>query len=184
MITKLLSEKGFTLIELMVVLAIVSIMMAIMIPNVSGYMSSLTINSAAEGLATDLRSARQLAISKNVKTVITINLLTRQYATYRTAMTGEVLAGTPVSPDGTNNYYPVTMRQLSENSTIGYQTLPIAASSQYVIFNSDGSSTGGTIYLMPDREFLQGVKQKMKQITVMNSTGHIRVSTWLGGKWQ
>lgn len=87
------SVKGFTLVELMVVLAIASIMLAMMLPNVSGYMSSLEINAAAEELATDLRSARQLAISKNVKTAIVIDINARQYALYRMPMPGKPWQG-------------------------------------------------------------------------------------------
>lgn len=177
------SVKGFTLVELMVVLAIASIMLAMMLPNVSGYMSSLEINAAAEELATDLRSARQLAISKNVKTAIVIDINARQYALYRMPMPGEALAG-PTWSDGTNNYFPVTTRSLSGNGTIGYQSIPNAASSLSVIFNSDGSSGGGTLYLMPDKEHAQGVQQKMKQIQSMASTGRVRVLTWQGGVWK
>ncbi len=183
MVTNTFSKNGFTLIELMVVLAIISIMFAIMIPNVSGYMSSLEINAAADELATDLRSARQLAISKNVKTVIIINVNARQYSLYRMPMPGETLSG-PGWSDGTNNYFPVTVRSLSGNGTIGYQTIPNAVSSPFVIFNSDGSSSGGTLYLMPDKEHSQGVQQKMKQILAMASTGHVRVLTWQGGAWK
>lgn len=172
--------KGFTLVELMVVVAIAAIMFAMMLPNVSGYMSSLEINAAAEELATDLRSARQLAISKNVKSAVVINVNARQYSLYRMPMPGEPLAG-PTWSDGTNNYFPVTTRSLSGNGTIGYQSIPNASSSAYILFNSDGSSSGGTLYLMPDKEYSQGVQQKKKQILAMASTGHIRVLTWQGG---
>jgi len=58
-------NQGFTLIELVVVLAILGIMVAIAVPNFKQYMFQRRLNGAARQIMSDLMSARMKAITLN-----------------------------------------------------------------------------------------------------------------------
>lgn len=58
-------NKGFTLIEIMIVIVIMGIMAAIATPNLMSYMSRLRLNGAARQVMTDLMLARGKAVSEN-----------------------------------------------------------------------------------------------------------------------
>ena len=58
-------RKGFTLLELLVVLVIISIMAAFVGPRIAGSMSSLTLKTAAKKVAASLRYARSQATSES-----------------------------------------------------------------------------------------------------------------------
>jgi prepilin-type N-terminal cleavage/methylation domain-containing protein len=61
--TKRNLEKGVTLIELMVVLAIIAIMGLFMTPNLGEWVQNYRIKQAARNLAADLQAAKMQAIS-------------------------------------------------------------------------------------------------------------------------
>jgi len=58
-------RKGFTLLELLIVLVIISIMAAFVGPRIAGSMSNLTLKTAAKKVASSLRYARSQATSES-----------------------------------------------------------------------------------------------------------------------
>ena len=59
--------SGFTLMELIVAIAIASTVMGVAIPSFLSWLPTLRLSSAARQVATDLQVARMKAISQNVK---------------------------------------------------------------------------------------------------------------------
>jgi type II secretion system protein H len=67
-----MKSKGFTLIELMIVIVVMVIMAAIATPSYKSYMARSRLNGAANQLLRDLMSARLLAISQNNNVIVQI----------------------------------------------------------------------------------------------------------------
>jgi len=69
------SENGLTLLELLTVIAIISIMVTIAVPNYMEWVRSSRLKSAAQTLMTDLSLTRMYAIKANDPTKIGVKIL-------------------------------------------------------------------------------------------------------------
>lgn len=58
-------NRGFTLVEMMIVVAVLAILAAIAAPNLKTYMAQRRVNGAARLVMTDLMEARMKAVSQN-----------------------------------------------------------------------------------------------------------------------
>ena len=59
-------ERGYSLVEMLVVLAIIVIMSAVALPSIGQYIRNYRINGAANKIAAQIQTARSKAIMKNV----------------------------------------------------------------------------------------------------------------------
>ena len=64
------NHKGFTLLELMITLAIVAIVMAIAVPNMSQFVKNDRLTSYTNALISDLMLARGKAVQRNQPTIV------------------------------------------------------------------------------------------------------------------
>jgi len=72
--------RGFTLLELLVVLLIVSLLVTLVPPLFSGAVPGARLKAAARDLAVSLRLARNQSITRNMETQVTLDLESPAYA--------------------------------------------------------------------------------------------------------
>jgi len=123
--------RGFTLVELLVVMVIASLAMALVLPSLSGARTRLELNSATRQLSAALRHARSQAIARHADVALVLNVEDRSYR-YSDEPARYAL------PDTLN------LKLLTSQSEL------VGSDSGAIRFFPDGSSTGGRIVLLAD----------------------------------
>ncbi|HEY3346277.1 MAG TPA: GspH/FimT family pseudopilin [Nitrospirota bacterium] len=163
------SEKGFTIIELMIVLAIGSIIMGMGITSYIKILPHLHLKTATRDVASILRLARSNAISDNKSTTISVsgNALAFNGKTYGTDWVDVEI------------YYP--------SVTDSYPNLSMISGKRAVTFLSDGTTTIDTAAGIKDGEavYLKNIKETGEKIrvTIDGRTGIVKSQKWIGSAW-
>ena len=122
------STRGFSLLEMMIVMVIAGLMLTLVPPLFTGAVSGTQLKGAARNLAISLRETRNLAVIRNTRQRVLLDLETGHYR---------------VSDDKS--------RPLPDGVEMSVQTVPGMGderTAQHVVrFYPDGSSSGETIIL-------------------------------------
>ena len=150
-----MNKKGFTLIELIVVLVIIAITAALIAPNIGGWLPRYRLRSATRDIVSTMRDAQMKAVSKRLQYQVDFNVGTNSYILRYTS-------GGLVFNDGS--------AQTAPSGITVNNTLP----SGIALFNSDSTcpNGGGSITLSYQRG---GVIQDQKRILLNAATGRARI---------
>ena len=141
---KIFNKTGFTLIEMMIVMAIMGILSAIAAPNFMNYMAERRLNGAARMVMSDLMAARQKAVSTNQQVKVSF-VSNHAYEIWNDANNDQTVADHE-GDDLAKNIYP------------DYYDVTISASDP--IFTPMGTSTNGTTVTL--RSTRTGVSKYVK----------------------
>ena len=153
-------RKGTTLIELMIICAIISVLSAMAIPSWLEYMPKLRAKTAVRAAVSALREARSLAITEKTRFGVYFDSNNKNF----------VLFADMVNP-GSGTYDTgdsvVTRTDLGSNVTLGGTTLPGST----VVFDMNGSaSQSGTV------TFTTSDSQLSYTVDILAATGRIKMT--------
>jgi len=177
-------QAGFTMVELMIVIAVIAILTAIAVPNIINSLPNYRLKAAARDLYSNMQQAKMKAIKENKDWAIVFDSANNRY--YICSDKG---ADNSWSATGDNSI-TTTINLLNYKNGIGYghgsatsavgssfESDNITYNSNVVVFNPRGSSNAGYVYIDHQTHtatFAVG--------TV--SSGAIRLLKWRGNKWQ
>ena len=141
--------KGFTLLEVLIVIAILGIMASISFAFFKTFSPALKLSSSTRDLATDLRYTQQLAVTEQVNYGVSFSLTTNEYRIIKYGATAQEILRKSL-PDG-----------ISFQEIIGF-------ANKEAIFNPYGAvQQAGDIFLI-------NTENKMKTIRVRPS-GFVKI---------
>ncbi|GER92316.1 hypothetical protein A45J_0031 [hot springs metagenome] len=142
---KRIGQKGYSLVEALVVIAIIAIVAAIAIPNLQRYAANSRLKNAARDIMGDIFLCRERAISENVQYRIQFNITNNSY-------TIEQPAGTVIQTKSPSSFAD-DIRLIQNIPTACYAGASTTFNVTTVDFQTRGTMnpTTGTILLTNNR---------------------------------
>lgn len=159
--------RGFTLLEVLIVLVIVTLIIGIAIPNFRGAFEQSKLETATRSLATTFGTAQHLSVIHRLMFQIKFDVSNQEY---------QIVPDTGFLQENEDLPNFARRRKLPDGVRFGTIELDTPAISEsgnnleYLAFYPNGSSDGATITLYDDSGAIMTLK-------VMKATGLIKVST-------
>lgn len=160
------NQNGFTIIELVVTLAIFGIMLAIALPSFLSYLPTMRLKGAARDISSTLQSARMEAVSRNTNCNVSFDINNKSYTVSCTNI------ATTLSTDISFGW------GTDVNKDIGGGSLPsdgVALTNDTCYFTSRGTVNAGSIYIKNTKN--------QSYVVVISSGGRIDIRRWNGTTW-
>jgi len=187
-------EKGFTIVEVCIVIAVIGVLAAFAIPNFLNWLPKMRVNSAARDLVSEMQLTRMQAVSERNNYVITFNIGSNQYSIYDDddndfatagAESGELVKTVNIGTDNPGvqfGYISGTQKPTGGSITtavaFGSTSSPIRET-----FKPNGAaSLSGSVYLIPTKDIAAGKTERQRAITVI-LTGRIKLWRYDGSSW-
>lgn len=171
-----IANNGFTLIETVVVVAIIAILLAIAIPAILTWLPNYRLKSAAQNLYSDMQLAKMQAVKSNTTKTVVFKESEKKYE----------------KPDGTSVFFEETYNKdvwygngnatkEVDGGSFGGDPITYAGPDDRVVFNSRGmtNNTGnggsGFVYLTNKKGTAYAVGSR--------SSGVILLKKWNGTNW-
>lgn len=156
------NQKGFSLMEMVIVAVVIGLMAALAVPSFLNYTSKLQAKSTARDVVSVLRLARSRAIAERVQYGVYFNAGARQYTFFKDVANPTSFLYEPLAGDST-----ISQVDLDQDVNYGTNTL----TSTTVVFTTAGAaSTSGYLRILP------ASGGDTYNIDVLASTGRIKLT--------
>jgi prepilin-type N-terminal cleavage/methylation domain-containing protein len=168
-------EKGVTLIELVVVMAIIAIMALFMTPSLGEWVQNYRIKQAARNLASDLQSAKMQAI--NIHKYCTVVFNANGYVIFPDYDNDMVLDSGSETTDiyktvvFSTEYKTVTFDNSKTGNGIDFTNNMVAFDSRGLSRDNTGRFVGGTVFLI-------NTKNNQARSVTVSSTGAVIIAEY------
>jgi prepilin-type N-terminal cleavage/methylation domain-containing protein len=149
-----MNRRGFTLIELVVVMVIIAIGALLLVPNLGAWLPNFRLRGATRDIVSTMRVAQMKAVSNN--TQYRVNLDDAEIGVARSYVLQRHSGGVWMN-DG-------ALQTLPDGITMDTEQLPAAR----VVFNPNSTSSAGSVTL-------QNRNGMLRKITIAPATGRIRI---------
>jgi type IV fimbrial biogenesis protein FimT len=137
-------QKGYSLVEALVVIAIIAIVAAIAIPQLQSYATNSRLKSAARDIMGDFFICKERAVSENRQYRISFNVGANNYTIDQCNATGSSCAAYTViqtkTPTTFGNDIRITSAAFGANAAISFQVRGTSESGNVVLTNSRNST--------------------------------------------
>lgn len=193
------TSKGFTLIEIMLVLALIAILSSIAMPSLRGFAASTRLKSTAHAIRDMLNFARDMAITERAAYLVVFDLTTNRYWLASSETFNLADPSTPVTASP-SSLQPTQQPTADQGTTALQQTSPLRTNAILGIPQKPGHNvslarmitnhnfqtvqidTGvDYIYFSPTGSsedtvlYIQDRRDQAMSITVENATGRVRL---------
>jgi type II secretion system protein H len=174
-------QRGFTLLDSLIVLAILGIIGMIIIPQFSGLLQETKLNEAASELISGIQYAENLAVRHRRPFGIQTDATGRWYKIYDNRYYTDITACTDAVPDDPlMDTACVVLNPLDKNwyfrdfDDMGhYQSVTFTTAQ--ILFHPDGHCQSGDPAVYTDHQITVSLGSRQKTITIDGSSGRITV---------
>jgi prepilin-type N-terminal cleavage/methylation domain-containing protein len=142
-------QKGFSLIELIVVMGIMGILATFAVPAFQNYIRNQNLKTAARGITSDFFATREKALTQNVMYRITFTQASNSYT-----IAQGTYSGTPYVDQQTKSmtFYAPSI-QLNADQVVYFQTRGTVTACNFTISNTINGSVANIIVNFPSRTY-------------------------------
>ena len=145
-----MNKKGITLMELIIVMAIIALGAVLMVPNIGAWLPNYRLRSATRDIVSTMRLAQMKAVSTNVPYTVTFDEGNNSYIVQYQTTSG-------LKDDGATQRLPAGITMSAD-----FEGLDSA------VFNPNSTASSGTLRL-------QNSKAGQKTVTLFATTGRVRI---------
>jgi prepilin-type N-terminal cleavage/methylation domain-containing protein len=175
------NQRGITLTEVLVSVALIGVLMAVAVPNYSDWADKQQINGESQKLYLDLMLARVSAIKNNNNVIFTFDAGNNQYKIHDDSNgdgneAGETVKLVSLHPRVQFGFFGASITDMDGGSVS--TPVALAGGGNQITFDPRGqANTGGSVYMIHSSDAAKN-NDRLKGFSVVQATGGVDIWTY------